>query len=280
MRLGAMQLFEDYDSPEQWARIVTAHGYTAASTPVDESASADEVAAYQQAALDSDLLIAEVGVWRNTCTDDEAQRAANIETAKRKLALADELGARCAVNVTGERTRRGAPDDLTDEAFDRVVEVVRSIIDDVKPTRTYYCLETMAYMLPDSVQTYSSLLRAIDRDHFGVHCDPVNLCTSVRTYHDNGSMIRHFFKELGPHIRSCHAKDVFLSGQLTVHISEVMPGEGALDYRTFIREINALDPDLPLMIEHLKTDAEYRQAADYIRSVEASLEGGDRTARE
>jgi hypothetical protein len=53
----------------------------------------------------------------------------------------------------------------------------------------------------------------------------------------------------------------------TPHLSEVMPGQGFLDYPVFLREL-AKYPGVPLMMEHLQTDAECRQAASYIRSVE------------
>jgi hypothetical protein len=34
-----------------------------------------------------------------------------------------------------------------------------------------------------------------------------------------------------------------------------------------LKALNALDPDTPLMIEHLKTEEAYRLSAAYIRSV-------------
>jgi hypothetical protein len=36
-------------------------------------------------------------------------------------------------------------------------------------------------------------------------------------------------------------------------------------------EVDKLDPDTPLMIEHLQTEEAYRLAADYIRTVAAEL---------
>jgi sugar phosphate isomerase/epimerase len=271
MRLGTVRFYEKYNSPEEWVRLAQKHQYRAVAAPVDETASDDVVAAYRRAAEANDLVIAEVGVWRNTCSNDETTRRKNIATAKARLHLADKLGARCAVNITGERTRRAGADDLTDEAFERVVATAREIVDDVNPLRTYYCLETMPYMLPDSVEVYVKLLRAIDRDRVAAHCDPVNFVTSPRLYHNNGAMIREFFRQLGPQIRSCHAKDILLSAELTVHLSECMPGKGGLDYRTFLAEINRLDPELPLLMEHLNSDAEYDEAAQFIRRVQQAL---------
>lgn len=271
MRLGTVQFFETYNGPDEWVRLVKRYGYRAVSTPIPETSSDDVIAAYRKAAEDNDLLIAEVGVWRNTCSNNEEVRKANIAVAKAKLLLADKLGARCAVNIVGERTQRAGADDLTDEAFDRAVMTVREIIDDVKPTRTYYCLETMPYMLPDNIEMYVKMLKAIDRKRAAAHCDPVNFVTSPRVYHYNGDMIREFFRQLGPQIRSCHAKDIILTSQLTVHMSECMPGKGGLDYRTFIREVNRLDPNMPVMMEHLNTDQEYLEAARYIWQVEKEV---------
>ena len=83
-------------------------------------------------------------------------------------------------------------------------------------------------------------------------------------------MIRDFIARLGPHIRSCHAKDILLQDQLTVHLDEVRPGQGTLDYRTYLTELAKLDKDLPLMIEHLPNAEEYGEAAAYIRKVASS----------
>lgn len=92
MRLGSVLFFQEYDSPEQWVQIVKERGYRAVSTPIDHTTSADEVRAYRQAAEDNDLLMAEVGIWRNTCTDNERERSENMAVAKAGLHLADELG--------------------------------------------------------------------------------------------------------------------------------------------------------------------------------------------
>ena len=59
-----------------------------------------------------------------------------------------------------------------------IVQTVREIIDAVKPVRTFYTLETMPWMYPDSAHSYLELIRAIDRERFAVHLDVVNLVCS------------------------------------------------------------------------------------------------------
>ena len=52
-----------------------------------------------------------------------------------------------------------------------------------------------------------------------------------------------------------------------MHLDEVRPGQGNLDYSVFLKELSKLDPDTPLMVEHLKGEEEYAKAAEHIRSV-------------
>jgi len=270
MRLGG-PVHETYDDPQGWVRAVKELGYTAAYCPVKSDASEEEVRAYVEAAEAARLVIAEVGAWTNNpISPDEETRKAGIVGCREQLALADRAGARCCVNVAGSRGDRWAgphQDNLTEETFDLVVESVRAIIDGVKPIRTYYALETMPWVYPDSVESYVRLVKAIDRERFAVHLDPANLLNSPERYYNTSALIREFVERLGPHIRSCHAKDIMLADALTVHLDEVRPGLGNLDYATYLRELDRLDPDTPLMIEHLGSPEDYRLAAEHIRFV-------------
>jgi len=127
-------------------------------------------------------------------------------------------------------------------------------------------------MYPDSPDSYLRLIRAIERERFAVHLDPVNLVCSPQRYFGNADLLRECVAKLGPMIKSCHAKDIALSPKFMTHLDEVRPGLGGLDYRVFLRELNKLDPDVPLMLEHLSTPEDYHLAADHVRSV-AQAEG-------
>ena len=205
--------------------------------------------------------------------DEETRRAA-LSLCQTRLALADEIGARCCVNIAGSRGQKWNgphPANLTEETFDLIVASVRSIIDAVKPKRTYYTMETMQWIFPHTPEAYLRLLRAIGRDRFAVHLDPVNLICSPEKYFHNGDLLKECFALLGPQIKSCHAKDISLAEKATVHLGEVRPGLGALDYRVFLGELDKLDPDTPLLLEHLTTAEEYALAAAHIRSTAGTL---------
>lgn len=274
MRLGG-PLFEKYDDPARWLTLLRNSGYRAAFCPVNAETDAATVQNYATAARKADIVIAEVGAWSNPLSPDHTIRKKALDGCKKALALADQIGARCCVNIAGSRGEKwDGPhaDDLTPETFELIVQTVRDIIDSVKPRRTCYTLETMPWMYPDSPESYLQLLKAIDRKAFAVHLDPVNLICSPQRYFNNGAVIKECFQKLGAHIKSCHAKDVLLQKKLTTHLDEVRPGLGNLDYATFLKELDKLDPDIPLMLEHLPNAEEYTQAAKHIKSI-AQKEG-------
>jgi len=270
MRLGGY-LFEPCTTPETWVADARRSGYTAVYWPLDAKAGDDTVRSFAEAARRADLVIAEVGAWANNPIDpDNARREAAIAACSERLATADRVGARCCVNVAGSRGPSWCSphaDNFSRQTFDLIVQSVRRIIDAVRPSRTFYSLECMEWVPPYTTENYLDLVRAVDRKAFAVHFDPVNLIWSPERYYRSGEIIREFVARLGPLIRSCHAKDLLLTDELTVHLKEVRPGLGGLDYRTYLRELARLDPDLPLMLEHMATPQEFAEATAYVRSV-------------
>ncbi len=273
MRLGG-HLYEGFGDPAGWTAAVKRLGYGAAYCPIGADADDETVAAYAAGAEAAGIVIAEVGAWSNPISPDEKTRADAIAGCKRQLALAERVGARCCVNIAGARGQRwDGPDgdNFSDATFELIVETVREIIDAVGPTRSAYTLEPMPWVPPESPDEYLRLIEAIDRPAFAVHLDPANMINTLRRYYDNAGFLRECFAKLGPHIRSVHAKDVSATGEFNVHISQCRPGTGGLDYRTFLAEMDKLDADMPILLEHLDTPEEYALAADHLRAVAAEI---------
>ena len=270
MRLGG-PIFGDVSTPEKWIAAVRAKGYRAAYCPVKADAGADVIAAYANAAREADVVIAEVGAWSNPISPDEEVRRKAIAHCQAQLGLAEQIGARCCVNIAGSRNLEQwdgpHPDNLTPGTFKLIVETTREIIDAVNPTRTFFTLETMPWVFPHSPESYADLTQAIDRPQFAAHLDPANLVTSPEKFLNNAAFLKQCFALLGPHIKCCHIKDMTLSGKMTVHLDEVAPGKGQLDYRTLLREAAKLDADTPILLEHLSRSDEYDEAAAYVRGV-------------
>ncbi|MCL2351236.1 MAG: sugar phosphate isomerase/epimerase [Firmicutes bacterium] len=272
MLLGG-PILKPFSSPEEWLALVREMRYDAVYFPLDHTAPGALIDAYAGAARDGGLMIAEVGVWRNCLSPDAETARAATEYAKAQLALAERVGARCCVNISGSRGDQWDgphPDNFTKETFGMIVESVRGIIDAVKPERAFYTLEPMPWMYPHTPDSYLELIKAVDRKNFAAHFDPVNIITNPFDYYHTGGVIREWFAKLGPHIKSCHAKDILLEGRLTVHLGEVRPGLGNLDYAAFIECLGKL-PGVPMMTEHMDKQEDAASANEYIRRVEAGV---------
>lgn len=267
VRLGG-PVFNAPRDPEELARAHRKLGYRAAYCPnvsLDDGVRIREIeAAFKK----HDVVIAEVGRWVNLLDADPAKRAANLKLVTDGLALADAIGARCCVDIAGSFSTKEwfgpHADNITDRFFDAAVENARKIIDAVKPKRAKFCYEPMGWALPDSPDSYLRLIKAIDREGFGVHLDPANMVNSPRRFYQNADLLNECFDKLGPWITSCHAKDLVWDVEMNVHFREVGAGDGAMDFKTYLRRLAKLPQQPPLMIEHLPDEAAYTKAAKYL----------------
>jgi sugar phosphate isomerase/epimerase len=159
----------------------------------------------------------------------------------------------------------------TEDTFALIVDTVREIIDAVKPTHTFYTLETMPWMYPDSPESYLRLIKAIDRPQFAAHLDPINMINSVERFYQHRLFISHCIDVLGPYIRACHIKDMVIERPFVVSLRETAPGRGSLDYAYMLRQLQRLESDTPVLLEHLSEAAEYDAAATYVRAKAAEV---------
>lgn len=274
VRLGG-PIFLKSDDPMALAAEHRRLGYSAAYCPVATVGDKEKIRAIRDAFAAQNVVIAEVGAWKNMLDPDAAVRQANLAYVTERLALADAVGARCCVDIAGSFNPKYwygmHHDNLSKRFMDATVANCRAVIDAVKPTRTRFTIEMMPWSLPDTPDHYLELIRAVDRPSFGVHLDVCNVVNSPARFYNNKAVIEECFSKLGPWIISCHAKDLAWVPEYNVHFAEVIPGRGEIDYATYLRELSRLRVDAPLMLEHLKISEEYDEGRAYIQKVAASI---------
>ena len=264
IRLGG-PIFLNSDDPRELAKEHRRLGYTAAYCPNGDPA------AIRKAFAAEDVVVSEVGAWRNMLDPDPQKRRENLRYIAERLQLADAVGARCCVDIAGsfnpDLWYGPDPRNLSKEFLDATVENCRKVIDDVKPKNTKFSIEMMPWSLPDGPDSYVKLIHAVDRQAFGVHLDVCNVINSPDRFYRNAEVISECFQKLRPWILSCHAKDLAweTKGEYNVHFQETIPGRGQIDYATYLRELTTVDA--PLMLEHLKSAEEYAEGREYIRRV-------------
>lgn len=272
MRLGG-PTFSKATDPKELVEVHQKLGFGAAFAGyIDDPGRRKE---FVEAFRDADIILAEYGSYCINILDTTPEvRKANIETISQNLRRADEMGVRCCV-IHGGSVETGGwgavnPQNMSDESFDTTVAIVQGIIDDVQPSTTKLVMETESYLLPDGPEEYLALLKAIDREGFAVHLDPVNITSNPRRFYFSGDFIRRCFATLGEWIVSCHAKDTNMVDHASVEITETFVGDGKLDYDAYLTEIGKLSPSPTLMIEHLNA-SQMKQGLQFLFAKAAEL---------
>lgn len=202
-------------------------------------------------------------------------RDSQMENLKSVIRLAARAGARCVVSGCGhmdpdrqEAVFAAHPDNWTDLAMGRLSESCAEATQVAAEAGISFCVEPWSILTLNTPAALAELLERTGTRGFGILLDPVNLMT-LDTYFDNRGLIQECFDLLGDAIRIVHAKDTRLvESSLTYHMSEVAVGEGILDYDALLECLDQLsDPETPLIIEHVATEAEAGKARDHLRAV-------------
>jgi sugar phosphate isomerase/epimerase len=271
LRLGGVYFGEK--TPRALVDFYLKNGFSAAFDPnvEDEGLMAEILAAFKQA----DIVIAETPAFGiNIADPNDELREANLDRICRRLERAEKVGARCCVGHGGTPNTpqmwQHNPDNFSQANIDRCVDGIQRILDAVRPQHTKFVIETESRILPDSPEIYLAMIEAVDRPGFAVHLDPVNIISSPRRFYFSGDFIRDCFDKLGPYITSCHAKDSQMVPGKQTHFEEVPPGDGDMDYATYLTELVGLGRDVPLLFEHFAEEDQNR-AREYVYAQAAAL---------
>ena len=262
--------------PQALARKHVEKGFSAAYAPHIDINNTDLIRRTRKAFEDAGVVIAEVGYWENLFDTNEEGRKKNLKEMANALALADELGARCSVNVIGswcEGHFVNANDamNFSDEAFELAVDNARNTIDAVKPKTAFFTYEIYEFSHNDSPENLERLLKAVDRPQYGIHLDLTNMVNCPRAYFNHLDLLDEAIRRVGDRIVCGHIKDVKMrDGVVSVILEEVMPGTGIIDIASYLRVVDKLPQLVPLMIEHLSSEEEYDIAANYVRKCAAA----------
>lgn len=270
MRIGG-SIEKAYSNPEEWIDLVRDLRYSTVLCPVNYSDSREEKRAYQECIRKNDLVLGEVGAWRNPLSTNEVERKSAMDYCKNQLALAEEMKANCCVNIVGARGEKWDgiyQDNYSAYVYELIVDSVREIIDYVKPQNTFYTVEPMPWMVPDSPEAYLQLIKDVDRSAFAVHLDFTNMINTPKRYIYSFEFINECFQMLGPYIKSIHIKDILMDAyKLPCSIEEVLPGQGSINFANVLHLCEGLGKETTVFVEHLNTYDEYKNAVSFVREV-------------
>jgi len=223
------------------------------------------------------LRVPELGCYINLIPPDEEQRAAAVARIRAALRQAKALCCPAVATVAGTRDPGGNPfwaahpENFTKEAWVALRRSVGEILVTAEELGVDFCLEPLIHTPLNTVGSLRQILDEMRSPRLKILFDPVNLIT-LDEYFKNADFLNLAFDVLGDSIAAAHAKDTLLQrDKLTLHIDEVRPGLGELDFETFLKCMDVLPEDTPLAMEHLQRDEDFALGRDYIQGIAARI---------
>ena len=271
MKLGIAGLLPHWnliDLPA--AQRVRAAGFRGASIFFPKPLEAEPRDAQRLKAIlaESGLEAAQANGWYEVLVHpDPDRRAEGVRGIQALTRLGREIGAASVYVRPGSLNPRGAwyphPENGSPAVFDRLVTSLKAAAQTAEQEGVPLALEGHVLSPLDTPRRMRDVLDAVGSPALKVNMDPVNFIGSLRDVYDNTRVLNELFDLLGEAIIAAHLKDCALEDRLVLHIAEVVPGLGTLDYNLLLTRMQALQPDVYALIEHLP-DEKVPQARDNV----------------
>ncbi|MBO7363910.1 MAG: TIM barrel protein [Lachnospiraceae bacterium] len=251
MRLG-ISYFSGIKDAGRWASELHHAGAKAVVFPLTYQDSMDDIHAFQKAAQDYDLTIAEVTAWSNPMAVNRKDAEMAMEKTVEQLKLADYIGASCCLNISGANGavwNQYYPMNFDPDFYRRTVETIQTIIDRAEPQRTSYAMQCMPWMVPTGPDEYLALKRDVNHPRFGVHLDIAGWMNSFDRLRFQRMFMDEVFAKLRGQIVSARVHDVGLQQAGMVCFEEKALGEGLLDVAYFMEKADNENAGLPVILD-------------------------------
>ena len=219
-----------------------------------------------------DVIIYEVGGYTNLVTPDTGRLQKNLSGLAHCIEVAESVNCGMVGTVAGSRDPDNLinvhPDNWTADTWKLLVKSLKQVLNDTAGMKAVIGMEAQITSIIDGPVAHKNLMEDVGGDRLKVNFDPVNMMNLARYYHTT-EFLNECFDLLGEDIVGCHAKDTFIwPDQQTVHVQEVCPGKGVMDYETYLVRMSRLSWPRALEPEHI-ADEEYPEAKTYIEKIAA-----------
>lgn len=206
---------------------------------------------------DAGLSIVQASAYNpNLVHPDREYREGELGRLRSALQAARALGAEMVITGCGSHHRSAFygpdPENHTQRTRDRLIDSLRHAAPMAADTGVPIALEGHVLTTLDTPEHIAAILQAVDSPWVRLNFDPVNLIGDLPTLYANGDAIRHMAALLAPYYAPCaHVKDITAQAALVLHLAEVPPGSGLLDFDAFFAVCRRLGPGTALVVEHL-----------------------------
>lgn len=262
MKLGIAGLLPPWNQIDlPAARRARAAGFRGASIFFPKPLEADprDVQRLNDILAESGLEAAQANGWYEVLVHPDAdRRAEGVRGVQALTRLGRAVGAASVYVRPGSLNPRGAwyphPENRSPAVFDRLVSSLKAAARAAEQEGMLLALEGHVLSPLDTPRRMRDALDAVGSPALKVNMDPVNFIGSLRDVYDTAPVLNELFDLLGGAVIAAHLKDCALEDRLVLHIAEVVPGEGTLDYNLLLTRMQSAQPGVYALIEHLPDD--------------------------
>jgi len=276
VRLGSYLGISEKISPEEQIKNLSAKGFkgviAAGSGESWYSLKDSVLMEYLSALKKYDVAVFEVGGYTNMIHPDLSVREKNLKHLCITLEAAEKLGCPMVGTISGScdpvNDFNVHPDNWTEKTWKILVDSVKKVLKDTAGFKAALGMEAQITTNLDGPRAHKRLNDDVSDVRCAVNLDVTNMVSLANYYHTT-ELINECFDLLGESILGCHAKDTYVwPDKQTVHVQEVCPGQGVMDYEMLLVRLSRMKWPRTLLPEHIKDD-EFPQAYEYIRKVAA-----------
>ena len=259
MKLGVAGLLPEWQKIDMAAaQKVRAAGFQGASIFFQRPLEADpkEVSRLKQALDAAGLEAAQANGWYECLVNpDDDLRAAGVKGLQALVRLGRQLSTPTVYVRPGSLNPRGHwwphPANHTPAVFDRLISSLKLVAAVAQAEGMLLAIEGHVLSPLDSALQVRHLLDAVASPALKFNLDAVNFIGTVHNVHNPTPFLAELLDLLGPDIAAAHIKDCALEDELVLHIKEVVVGTGVIDHAWLLGKLQALNPQMYCIIEHL-----------------------------
>lgn len=192
--------------------------------------------------------VAVLGCYLNLANPDEEELKDIIDTYKRHVLFASQIGAGMVGTETGNCNReyRFEPYSHTEEALQIFIENLRQVVSYAEKLGVIIAIEPVYTHIVCNAKRARKVLDTIQSPNLQIIFDPVNLLT-IDNYQSYEDMVSEFTELLGPDIAAIHAKDFRIEdGKMYT----CPCGMGQMDYTSLMTYIKKHKPYIHVLLEN------------------------------
>lgn len=254
--------------PSDWRKIdldatkrVVGAGFSGGQVFINKPLEAElaDIRRVRKAFVDAGLVVAQTNGWYECLINpDEIVRSEGIRGLSALIRIGRQLDTRFVYVRPGSINPNGHwwphPENHAASTFDRLVDSMKQVSRVAEVEGVTLGIEGHVVSTLDSAQRVRDLLLAVGSSALKFNFDPVNFVGTVHDVHDPTRLLNEVYDILGHDMVALHAKDCAIQDAHVVHIVEVVPCTGTMNYELLMKRWVECCPDGYFLIEHLPDD--------------------------